>query len=379
MDIDVEVCGEASVQKSLASANKTVSVNTHSAAPVTEAASTHATELKVVVVEASENHKGILAKDIESVTQSFDQCSREWRWGLWSPNDRRWFELVHKQWPVTTVTESETPLIPLKVHHVWLGANQIPPRCQDMIASWRAMHPTWEHRLWTDADVETELACPRLLDIFKRANNPAERSDIMRLAILLRHGGLYVDVDFECLQPFDLLQCRHTFFAGVSNVGAFEINNGLFAASPGHPLLQFLCDNVARPWPEWGQDDVDPGEAVAFQLERSGMLGASLFTPAMPPAAEPQAAAFLATTGPGFFTRGVMRWLARECASVESHAAKGEVFGGGVAIFPPEVFYPLSNALRDRPPSERTLHATDVSMAMHHWCRTWMIAKQDAE
>lgn len=45
--------------------------------------------------------------------------------------------------------------------------------------------------------------------------------------ILLRHGGVYVDVDFLCLGAFDDLHRRYEFYAGVSNTGTFELNNGL--------------------------------------------------------------------------------------------------------------------------------------------------------
>ena len=35
------------------------------------------------------------------------------------------------------------------------------------------------------------------------ARNLAERADVLRYEILRRHGGVYVDVDVECLRPLD--------------------------------------------------------------------------------------------------------------------------------------------------------------------------------
>ncbi|CAJ1434987.1 unnamed protein product [Effrenium voratum] len=177
----------------------------------------------------------------------------------------------------------------------------------------------------------------------------------MGLVILQQHGGLYVDVDFECLQPLDDLHRAASFYTGLSNVGAFELNNGLFAAAPGHALLSFLCEHVDKPWPEWGEADVDPAEAVAYQLQRSGMLGMEL------PKGK---ASFLATTGPGFFTRAVMRAVT--------------LFAGedpGVLICPPEVFYPLPNGKRKLPLEEIAAFRTRSSMAVHHWLRTWGAAE----
>lgn len=60
------------------------------------------------------------------------------------------------------------------------------------------------------------------------ATSAVEQSDIFRLDILLHFGGLYVDTDFECVAPFDLLhaQTRVSCYVGVSNTGTVELNNG---------------------------------------------------------------------------------------------------------------------------------------------------------
>ncbi|CAJ1329139.1 unnamed protein product [Effrenium voratum] len=283
-----------------------------------------------------------------------------WRWGLWSPRDKSWLESVQNRWQeqVRALPEMKlgAPIIPLIIHQIWLGSSTRPEICEHFAEGWRRCHPTWEYRLWTDEHADALLDHhPRLAQAFKAASNPAEKSDILRLVILQQHGGLYVDVDFECLQPLDDLHRAASFYTGLSNVGAFELNNGLFAAAPGHALLSFLCEHVDKPWPEWGEADVDPAEAVAYQLQRSGMLGMEL------PKGK---ASFLATTGPGFFTRAVMRAVT--------------LFAGedpGVLICPPEVFYPLPNGKRKLPLEEIAAFRTRSSMAVHHWLRTWGAAE----
>lgn len=40
---------------------------------------------------------------------------------------------------------------------------------------------------------------------FDAAKNYGEKSDILRYEILFVYGGVYADVDVECLQPFDAL------------------------------------------------------------------------------------------------------------------------------------------------------------------------------
>ena len=73
-----------------------------------------------------------------------------------------------------------------------------------------------------------------------------------RYLVVLRHGGIYADIDTECGVDFDeLIQPDDTFLAGwedefasadiaVSNKFARQrqVLQWAFAATPGHPLLQ---------------------------------------------------------------------------------------------------------------------------------------------
>mmetsp|Transcript_112397 Transcript_112397/g.303393 ORF Transcript_112397/g.303393 Transcript_112397/m.303393 type:complete len:390 (-) Transcript_112397:17-1186(-) len=334
-----------------------------------------------------------------------------WRWELWSPSDKAWYAALRERWSSVAASAAAAagaealrePAIPAKIHQVWLGSKEIPEHCREMMATWSEKHPTWEYRLWTDVDLPEAGLPPRLADLFACAENPAEKSDVLRLWLVLKYGGLYADVDFECFRPVDVLLQRFSFVTGLSNVGAFELNNGLFAASPGHPLLQYMCDHVSEPWAAWGAADVAQGEAVAFQLQRSGMLGLDFGPPA-------GRAAFLATTGPGFFTRAVMRGLTHapglECvaahpgtacgAGAPTDAADGDAPKPALApviICPAAVFYPLPNSGRSLPREAKLalihksqayeaeagaeasnplrLWGIEPPLAAHHWCRTW--------
>eukprot|EP01083_Nonionella_stella_P176088 615176_1 len=78
------------------------------------------------------------------------------------------------------------------------------------------------------------------------SQNFAEKSDILRLAILHRFGGLYVDIDFECLRSLDTLNDHLGvgMYSGLSNTGTVELNNGLMACVPGHPLMKRYLDGI---------------------------------------------------------------------------------------------------------------------------------------
>mmetsp|Transcript_90601 Transcript_90601/g.242665 ORF Transcript_90601/g.242665 Transcript_90601/m.242665 type:complete len:168 (-) Transcript_90601:40-543(-) len=163
--------------------------------------------------------------------------------------------------------------------------------------------------------------------------------------------GVYVDVDFACVKPLDDLTTKYSFFTGMSNVGAVEVNNGLIGAAPKHPLTLRLLELVGKPWPEWGGVDVDPAQAAAHVMaQQMPELAAVL--------AGGEAAPFIATTGPGFFTRCLMQ------QSMSS-------WQGDVAILPAQYFYPLRNSDRADIDAVAAAVASNEAYAVHHWCRTW--------
>lgn len=121
--------------------------------------------------------------------------------------------------------------IPSVIHYIWLGPRPLPEEFEPFVASWRAHHPDWTHRLWTEGTLPEGLRP----EVYERLRHPAERADILRLELLAREGGVYVDTDFECLRPIDNLLAGVELFAAEYKDG--RINNAILGARPSHPLL----------------------------------------------------------------------------------------------------------------------------------------------
>ena len=99
------------------------------------------------------------------------------------------------------------------------------------------------------------MTCPRDLELTEAANllrQPAERADILRLELLHRHGGVYLDADFECLKPIDPLLDGVSCFLGLLDSG--RVSNAVIGAVPGHPLLAQAMAEV-RPRTTYGPVD----------------------------------------------------------------------------------------------------------------------------
>ncbi|MBS0648451.1 MAG: hypothetical protein JSS10_04400 [Verrucomicrobia bacterium] len=81
-----------------------------------------------------------------------------------------------------------------------------------------------------------------------------EKSDVLRFEILYQEGGVYVDHDANCLQPFKGMHGAYDFYCGLEvphptvvglNVTA---GNGVIGSRPGHPLVKQVIDLIDQRW-----------------------------------------------------------------------------------------------------------------------------------
>lgn len=133
--------------------------------------------------------------------------------------------------------------IPRQIHTVWVG-DPMPSHLAEYVKTWTRVHPGWSHRIWGEDDLDW-LQNQELFDFAEAYTTSVGqfRSDIARYEILHRHGGVYVDADFEALAPIDEL------LMGVDCFAAWETNdvwvgNAILGSAPGHPFLADLIDGL---------------------------------------------------------------------------------------------------------------------------------------
>lgn len=124
-------------------------------------------------------------------------------------------------------------MVPRIIHQIWVGPKEFPSEFAGYQKTWKKHHPDWELKFWTEDNLPGDLTRPEALD---RLRTPAERSDILRLEVLLRHGGVYVDTDFECRRSLEPLIADLDFF--IADLKPGRTNNAFIGAEPGHPLLE---------------------------------------------------------------------------------------------------------------------------------------------
>jgi inositol phosphorylceramide mannosyltransferase catalytic subunit len=130
--------------------------------------------------------------------------------------------------------------IPQVVHRIWLGDAEMPPELVEYGESWRRHHPRWKFKLWRDRDLRRLVPAESV----GRARHRTELSDLLRFAVLRRHGGVYVDTDVECLRPFDELLHGHKVVLGYEQPG--RVGSAVLASVPGHPFFVDAAQQAAR-------------------------------------------------------------------------------------------------------------------------------------
>jgi len=140
-------------------------------------------------------------------------------------------------------------IIPKIIHQIWLGS-PFPEEFKGLQQSWIEHHQGrgWMYKLWTDNDVaQLHLHNQELYDA---TDNYGVKSDILRYELLFNYGGIYADVDCECLRSFDELHYTYDFYTGLQPLDALfvQIGTALIASRPGHPILKYCIETIKNNW-----------------------------------------------------------------------------------------------------------------------------------
>jgi hypothetical protein len=118
-------------------------------------------------------------------------------------------------------------VIPKKIHRIWLGS-EVPAEFEGTWATWRTTFPDYELFTWTESNLR-ELGMPEYM---WSGLTYAEQSDVARLRVLNRCGGIYADCDMVPLRRFDDLWTPDDRIVAFETPG-HEICTGLIAGAVG--------------------------------------------------------------------------------------------------------------------------------------------------
>lgn len=122
-------------------------------------------------------------------------------------------------------------MIPKVIHYCWFGGNPLPESALKCIESWRKFCPDYEIKEWNEKNYDVNK-----IQYVKEAYQEKKYAfvtDVARLDIVHREGGIYLDTDVEIVKSLDGLLV-HEAYMGMETVG--RVNTGLGFGAKKHNL-----------------------------------------------------------------------------------------------------------------------------------------------
>ncbi len=144
--------------------------------------------------------------------------------------------------------------IPKIIHQIYFDMAGPPAHLSSISQSWKEKQPEWEYRFWNKQAVEQFLESDfqEYRPLYDSFPYDVQRWDFVRYLILYRLGGLYADMDYECVESLDPLLWNHSCCMGlepeknaIRNQKPFIIGNALMASVPGHDFLHCIIKDIA--------------------------------------------------------------------------------------------------------------------------------------
>jgi mannosyltransferase OCH1-like enzyme len=147
--------------------------------------------------------------------------------------------------------------IPKIIHQVWSGIEDpLPGSFKSLTETWKAHHPSWEYIFWDNEKMNEFIRkfYPAYWTPYNEVKYNIQKWDLIRYLILCQFGGLYADVDYECIDSIepvleDNKGCyfsaepeEHTRLFNVPNY----FNNALIISMPQHPFMKLIVESAFR-------------------------------------------------------------------------------------------------------------------------------------
>lgn len=123
-------------------------------------------------------------------------------------------------------------------------SKKVPPPAEACIRSWRQLNPNWHCEFVDDAGVAAFIRdnfSAETFEAFSALPVAVMKADFWRCAVLLKHGGVYADIDAICRVPIDEWPLEGKGMM-VCTADRVHLGQWTVPAAAGHPVLQHAVD-----------------------------------------------------------------------------------------------------------------------------------------
>lgn len=128
-------------------------------------------------------------------------------------------------------------MIPKTIHYIWLGRATKPALITDCINSWHAHLNDYKIIEWNEDNLDSIILNNLQVKKALALKNYAYASDIIRVYLLKKFGGIYLDTDIEIVKTFDDLLSYDLFIGYESK---YWFGSAVIGSVANHPVLELI-------------------------------------------------------------------------------------------------------------------------------------------
>lgn len=167
--------------------------------------------------------------------------------------------------------------IPKTIHYSWLSKEPIPENLKNNIKGWEKILHDYEFVCWDSRKLE-EIGNPRFAYEAYLNQKWAFAADYLRMYAVYNYGGIWLDLDVELFQSFDLFLENMVFIGRenwVHNESTKFLTAHAYGSIPGHPFIK-KCLDYYQERPFVLSDDVNLSIFKKFDMKISPEIMADL-------------------------------------------------------------------------------------------------------
>jgi len=150
-------------------------------------------------------------------------------------------------------SRNQDTVIPKSLYLLWYqGWDQAPPIVKKCLTTWQTKNPNWNIHLLDASNLSHYINLPR--DFLQYEGLPlCALSDVIRIHLLARYGGVWADATLWCHVPLDrwLHQVTESGFFAFNKPGPDRpLSSWFLAAEKGHYLTRIWLDKTLELWLE---------------------------------------------------------------------------------------------------------------------------------
>ncbi|WP_231562254.1 glycosyltransferase family 32 protein [Alistipes sp. ZOR0009] len=146
-------------------------------------------------------------------------------------------------------------IIPKIIHQVYVNQDGPPPFFKRIATTWQKKHPEWKYIFWDEKKINhlLESEFPDFIPFYESLPYDIQRWDTIRYLILYKLGGVYVDMDYECIDPIDVLLVNSSCCMALEpSINAKKhnkkqiISNAFMASIPQHSFIKNIINEIIQ-------------------------------------------------------------------------------------------------------------------------------------